>query len=123
MLVSRDLLSSFTSSKAAVEQNGARGGKHEQACQAVALEELCSLCSAVPSCLAVGCGDLAKAALSKPLRASWELVLHPVLPANTSKADGCVSMACLRAPQDAQAVICHYFPLASGIRTVSVAAG
>lgn len=37
---------------------------------------------------------VAKTGLSKPLGASQELALHAVLLVNTSKALGCVSMAC-----------------------------
>lgn len=46
--------------------------------------ELCSLCSLLVLLPGCSCGGLAKVALFKPLGASQELVLHPVLPASTS---------------------------------------
>lgn len=53
---------------------------------------------------------VAKTGLSKPLEVSQEFVLHPVLLVNTSKALGCVSMACPCALKNAQAVISPSVP-------------
>lgn len=87
LLVSRDLLSGFTSSKEAVEQNRAGGGRHK----------LAARLEGAPAELQV-----AKTGLFKPLGVSQELVLHPLLLVNASKVHGYVSMACPCALQDAQ---------------------
>lgn len=87
--------------------------------------ELCSLCSVVILLPGCSCGSLAKAALSKPLGTSQELVLHPLLPANISNQVD-VFVACPCAPQDVTSPSVPegntLFSSESGIRRVFMAA-